>query len=243
MRAAQVWYSLRVPRRLRTVHAWFEARFVHLAIAAMLLVVVIGVFLIFMFSGLDEVPAWWRQRESIRPGDPAVIERAERIENAITTQLTAVRDPKDPRWFSRVSDEQANAWLSVRLRDTIETHLGRDAWPQGLERVYVRIEQGDLLIGARVRHQSGSAIVSARVRLELDDRGDLWANIDRLRIGRTPIPKWAIDLLGEGDVHTGRVRLGPGALDLGDGRQARLVAIRVQDSSIEVAMETRAGSN
>ena len=211
-------------------------------IVAMVLVFALGVVMMFMLSGLDEVPRWWREREAIQPGDSAIIERAERVENAITTQLTAVRDPSDPRWFSKVSDEQANAWLSVRLRDTIETHLGADAWGDGIERVYVRVEGEDLMIGVRVRHQAGSAIVSAKIDLELDETGFLWANMHSLRIGRTPVPDWAVRFLGQGDLRTGRVRLGPGKLDLGDGREARLIAIRVRDSWIEVVVETRAES-
>ena len=232
-----------MPIHKRTIPGVVHAYFVHIALGAMAVVLVLGSVLIFMLSGLNEVPGWWRERESIQPGDASVIERAERIENAITTQLTAVRDPEDPRWFSKVSDEQANAWLSVRLRDTIETHLGRDAWRDGLERVYVHIEDDQMKIGARGRHQTGSAIVSARVGLELDEQGDLWANIDTLRVGRTPIPGWAVSLLGEGDVQLGRVRLGPGALELGDGRVARLVAIRVRESWLEVALETAPETN
>ncbi|MFG0246991.1 MAG: hypothetical protein ACF8MF_13160 [Phycisphaerales bacterium JB052] len=232
-----------MPIRKRTIQSVAHAYFVHIALGAMAIVLVLGSVLIFMLSGLNEVPGWWRERELIQPGDASVIERAERIENAITTQLTALRDPEDPRWFSKVSDEQANAWLSVRLRDTIETHLGHDAWRDGLERVYVHIEDDQMKIGARVRHQTGSAIVSARVRLELDERGDLWAHIDSMRVGRTPIPGWAVRLLGEGDVQLGRVRLGPGTLELGDGRESRLVAIRVRESWLEVALETTPESN
>lgn len=238
MRAGLVWYSHVVLRRLRSCRGWFRAWFVHHCVALMLVVFVVGMVLMLMLSGLDEVPGWWRQRESIRPGDAGVIERAERIENAITTQLTAMRDPDNPRWYAKVSDAQANAWLSVRLRETIETHLGDGAWTDGVERVYVRIEGDALTLGARVRHATGSAIVSARVGLELDEGGDLWAHIGRVRVGRTTVPGWAIALLGEGDLRTGRVRLGPGALELGDGRVARLAGVRISDGHIEVAMET-----
>lgn len=238
MRVRLVWYSHRVQSLSRSWRGWFRAWFVHHCVALMAVVFVVGLALMLMLSGLDEVPGWWRERESIRPGDAGVIERAERIENAITTQLTAVRDPDDPRWYAKVSDAQANAWLSVRLRETIETHLGADAWTEAIERVYVRIEGDALTLGARVRHGTGSAIVSARVVLELGEGGDLWAHIGRVRVGRTPVPGWAIALLGEGDLRTGRVRLGPGALELGDGRVARLVGVRTSDGHIEVAMET-----
>ena len=213
--------------------------FVHIALGAMALSIALGGTLIYMLSGLNEVPRWWSQREaSVVPGDAQVIERAERLENAITTQLTAVRDPSDPRWAVAVSDEQANAWLAARLRETIETHMGQDAWSESIERVYIVLVGDQMTLGARVQHQTGSAIVSARVRLELDERGDLWARIGSVQIGRTRVPSWAIGLLGEGDLHIGRVRLGPGALELGDGRLARLVGVRTSDGRLEVVLET-----
>lgn len=232
-----------VPRYNNSIPSAINAYFVHLALGAIVLVVLTGSLLIFMLSGLDEVPAWWTQHEAIRPGDAAVIERAERLENAITTQLTAVRSVDDPRWAVAISDEQANAWLAVRLRETVETHLGRDAWGDGVERVYIRVVDDELTLGARVRHMTGSAIVSSRVALELDEQGDLWAVLHSVRIGRTPVPGWAVGLLGEGDLRMGRVRLGPGALELGDGRVARLVGVRTSDARLEVVMETVNGSH
>jgi hypothetical protein len=221
---------------------WLMNHFVHLAIGSCVLVLTLGVVLIVALSGLDEVPSWWTQREEIHAGDASVIERAERLENTITTELTAVRDAANPRWTRSVSDEQANAWLSVRLRKTIETHMGEDAWNNSVERVYVRIVDDELTMGARVVHQTGSAIVSAKIALELDEQQDLWAIVHSVRIGTTPVPGWAIRSLGQGDLRTGRFRLGPGALELGDGRIARLIGVRTRDARLEVVMETRSES-
>lgn len=202
------------------------------------LTLVLGVVLIVMLSGLDEVPRWWRERDTINPDDPAIVLRGERIENAITTQLTAVRSADDPSWSVKLSDEQANAWLSVRLRETIITHMGRGAWDERVERVLVRFEESGILIGVRIRHRGGSSIVSARVRLSIDERGDLWASIGSIRLGTSRVPSWAINLLGEGDVRVGHMRLGPGALELGDGRAARLLGVRTRDEWMDVALET-----
>ncbi len=216
----------------------YQAYFVHGAIALIALTLVLGVVLIWMLSGLNDVPAWWRERDAINPHDTAVIERAERVENAITTQLTAVRDPSDPSWSVKISDEQANAWLSVRLRDSIITHMGRDAWDDRVRRVLVRFDDSGILIGARIAHKGGSSIVSARVNLSIDEHGELWARIGSVRIGSTRVPAWALTLLGEGDVRIGRMRLGPGALELGDSRTARLLALRTRDQWIDVVIET-----
>ena len=233
-----MWYSLRVPRSARSFVETVDAYFVHGAIALISLSVILGSVVIYMLSGLDEVPRWWHERDAMNVADAAVIGRAERIENAITTQLTAVRDPENPRWNAKVSDEQANAWIGVRLRDTIITHMGEDAWDNRVERMLMRFEEGGITIGARVRHSSGTSIVSARARLSLDEQGDLYANIGSIRVGSTPIPAWVVDVLGGGNIQPGRLRLGPGELELGDGRTARLVAIRTRDQWVDVAVET-----
>ena len=236
-----MWYSLRV---LRVTHSsnsigdLYQRYFVHTTIALMCLTLIGGITIVYMLSGLDDVPAWWQQREGVRPGDALVIEQAELVENAITTQLTAVRDLENPQWNTKVSDEQANAWIGVRLRDTIITHMGEDAWDERIDRVIVRFEEDGVTIGARVLHSGGSSIVSARALLELDEQGTLWANIGSVRVGTTRIPSWVINAARQDDVHIGRVRLGPGALELGDGRVAKLRAIRTRDEWLDVAVET-----
>ena len=233
-----MWYSLPVPRPKRSSVDLYHAYFVHGAIALMVLVLTIGIALIAMLSGLDNVPSWWREHDSMRIDDAEVITRAERIENAITTQLTAVRSGDDPRWNTKISDAQANAWIGVRLRDTIETHMGASAWDDRVEKMLMRFDEDAITIGARIRHSAGTSIVSARVILELDEEGVLWADTRSIRVGTTPIPSWAIGLLGGDEVVGGRVRLGPGALELGDGREARLIAIRMRDQWVDVALET-----
>lgn len=210
----------------------------HGAIALMSIVLVLGVSVIVMLAGLDNTPRWWSQLDTQRADDASVIERAERIENAITTQLTAVRDADDPRWNAKISDEQANAWVRVRLRDTIVTHMGSDAWDDRVEQMLMRFDDDGITIGARVRHSSGTSIVSAGVVLELDAQGELWAHVRSIRIGTTGIPGWAVGILGGDELVLNRIHLGPGALELGDGRTARLVAIRMRDQWVDIAVET-----
>lgn len=213
---------------------------VALAIGACAASALLGLVLIWALSGLDEVPAWWKKADSINPADALVITRAERIENAITTQLTAVRDPDNPRWAAAVTGEQANAWLAVRLDETIRTHLGADAWPQGIGRVRVAIIDDRLIVGARVRHSSGSSVIWSRADLSIDEHNDLWVTLRALRVGTTPVPGWVLRIMDTDRITRSGYRLGPGALGLGDGRRARLVALRVVAGRIEVVMETRA---
>ncbi len=227
-------------RSVRTAGAWVDAHAAGLAIGVCALSVLLGGVLIHALSGLDEVPSWWADADAINPGDARVIARAEHIENAITTQLTAVRDPDDPRWAAAVTGEQANAWLAARLRDTVRAQLGEDAWPGGVERVRVAIVGGRLIVGARVRHRSGSSVIWSRVRLSLDEHHDLWVTLSALRVGTTPIPDWLLSAMDTERLTRSRYRLGPGTLGLGDGRSARLIALRVVNDRLEVVMETRA---
>jgi len=230
---------LPVSRRSPGIGHWFSEHAAGLAIGACALSIALGGVLIFLLAGLDEVPAWWKHADTIRAGDAEVIARAERLENALTTQLTAVREPGDPRWATAIGDEQANAWLAVRLRETITTHLGVDKMPEAIERVRVGIEDDELIIGARINHASGSSIVWSRVHLELDEQRDLWATLSSLHVGDTPIPQWVLAAMDTRRITGSRRRLGPGALDLGDGREARILALRVKDGRLEAMMETR----
>lgn len=235
------WYSLLVRSHPSGVRRWVEARAARLAVVACALCVLGGAVVIWALSGLDETPRWWAGVDTLSAGDPAVIDRAERIENAITTQLTALRDPEDPRWAAAITPEQANAWLAVRLRETIETHLGEGAMPRGVERVRVSVDGDRLLVGARVLHSSGAAVVWTRVGFELDEAGELWVRLGGVRVGRTRLPAWAMGLAaGDGALRRSRYRLGPGALELGDGREARLIALRINDGRLELIMETSA---
>lgn len=213
----------------------------HLAVGAAIVCVLAGGVLIYALSGLDESPRWWAGADAIRAGDAEVIDRAERLENAITTQLTAVRDAGDPRWAAAITSEQANAWLAVRLRETLVTHLGEHNLPEGIERVRVGIDGEGLIIGARVRHSSGSSVVWSRAWFELDEDGRLWVELSSLRVGTTPVPGWVLRAMESDRLGRSRYLLGGGALELGDGRTARLVALRVHDGRLEVVMETASG--
>jgi len=218
---------------------WVNRHAIGLAISACTLLVLLGIGSVVAIARLDHVPAWWQQVEHIENSDPAVIERAEHLENAITTQLTMVRDQQDPQWASAINTQQANAWLEVRLIDTIMTHMGKDAWPSEIERVRIGIEQDQLVLGVRVVHASGSSIVWAKVRIELDDLGDLWAHLSSVHVGTTPMPARVLAVIGTSGDSSSRIPIGPGRLQLGDGRTAHLIALRISGGRIEVVMETR----
>lgn len=210
-----------------------------LAIGACAFLILVGILTVVMVTRLNHVPAWWSQLDTIIVNDSTVVEQAEHLENAITTQLTAVRDPADPRWTAAINPDQANAWLEARLIETITTHLGDDAWPSEVQRIRIGIKDDRLIIGVRVTHASGSTIVWATVRLELDADGELWAMMSSVHAGTAPVPIWVLGAMGNENLSQSQFRIGSGQLELGDGRTAQLIALRVSGGRLEVVMETR----
>ena len=207
---------------------------------AIVLVVVVAIVAMIAIDGLRSSPKWWSSVDAVRADDPQVIERGVHLENAITTQMTMVRDPKDPRWAAAMTPDQVNAWLASRLIETVNTHQGNNAWPDEIERVRVAIDDDELVVGARVVHASGSSIVWAHVELELDERGELWAELSRVHVGSTPVPIGTLGALSADHLSTSKLKIGRGYLELGDGRVAKLIALRINRGQLEAVMETSA---
>ena len=210
-----------------------------LAAGSSLLLIVFGIVLIVAVGRLDDIPDWWTNADSFDVKSTATIERAEELENAITTQLTTVRDVDDPRWSVGINPNQANAWLGARLKETIVTHQGEDAWPSEIERVRIGIENDQLIIGARTASASGSVIVWAKLALKIDEQGDLMVNVYSMHTGTTRLPIRAMGFIGSSHRKDSVFRVGSGILELGDGRVAQLLALRVNEGRLEVVMETR----
>jgi len=201
-------------------------------------VVVLAILSALAISGLDHDPRWWGRVDSIDPNNPKVIEQAERLENAITTQLTTVRDQSDSKWAVAITQAQGNAWLAARLMDTIETHFGAQAWADELKEVRIEMHDEQLVLGARVGHAHGTMIVWARVQLELDSQGQLWAELSKAHLGTTPVPMWGVRALVDSGFVGSRLRIGKSAIGLGDGRVAELVGVRVRGGQLELVMDT-----
>ena len=225
--------------RVSKIKTWIGHHAIGLAIAACAITSVLGLVLIIAIGRLNNTPAWWLKLEAISDNDPKVIQQAEQLENAITTQLTKVRDAHDPRWAVAIQPEQANDWFEARLIDTVTTHLGDDAWPSEIESVRISVEDDQLIIGARVVHSSGAFVVWANVGIELDAQGDLWAAISSAHIGGTPVPISVLALTGNSAFTHSRIHIGYGKIDLGDGRAGQLIAVRINNGRLELVMETK----
>ncbi len=221
---------------------WVDRHAIGVAIGAVSATIVLGGVLIVGVARLNDVPAWWKRAQEAM-GDASTIGlQAEQLENAVTTQLTAIRDPADPRWTVAMTPEQANAWLDARLVDTITTHMGQEAWPDEIERVLLGVIEDQLILGVRAKHQHGSMILWAHVQLELDAQGELWAGLSNIHAGRVWMPTRVLGVLGRGQPSGSKLRIGSAQLELGDGRIARLLALRVNAGRVELALETTSGS-
>lgn len=220
------------------LRTWIEQHAIVLAIGACGMIIILGIVATVLVSGLNNTPQWWNQGDQLAADHPELVSQAERLENAITTQLTAVRDVENQQWAVAITAEQANAWLAVRLRETIITHQGEDAWPSQVGQVRVGIENDQLIIGASTVSASGSIIVWAKLRLTIDVRGNLYVRVYSAHAGTTRLPVRAMGFIGSSHQGGSIFRIGSGKLELGDGRQAELLGLRVRSGQLELVMKT-----
>jgi hypothetical protein len=231
-------YSFRVRTRLLLFKSWIGRHAVAVAMGASATLIALAIVVLIALGGFNNTPGWWGRVDTINPADPQVIEQAERFENAITTQLTAMRDQEDPKWAVAITQEQANAWLAVRLVETINTHMGSDAWPEHVMWVRVEIKDDRLTIGVRMAHTTGSMVVWGRVSLEVNAEGALWAQLSGIHIGTTPAAMWLVSAMSAGEGVSDRVHIGSASIKLGDGRIAEIIGVRVSGGRLELAMQT-----
>ncbi len=221
---------------------WVDRHAIGVAVGVASATIVLGVVVGIGVARLNDVPAWWTRAQDSVLDESATRLHAQQLENAITTQLTMIRSEDDPRWTVAITPEQANAWLDARLVDTIVTHMGQEAWPDEIERVLLGVIENQLILGVRARHQHGFTILWAHVSLELDTQGELWTKFSNIHAGRTRMPRGALGMLGRGQLSGSKLRIGSAQLELGDGRIARLLALRVNAGRVELAIETTSES-
>lgn len=205
-------------------------------------------------------PAWWR---SVRPSDPAVIEAARRFEEAVVSQLHAVRADsgagdgayRSEPWSVGLSPADINAWLNVRFPRWIEGRAGIDDWPAEVSQIQVAFDGALIHVGAMVTHEGRSRVVSATVEATIDDEGRLWLVAERVRLGRLGVPAgWLLNELESGEliqidddvdvaVLVAILRGDRPAVEepthrLSDGRSVRLIAMRAARGRLGVMCQT-----
>lgn len=192
----------------------------------------------------QESPRWWT---TVNPDDPRTIELAEAVENGLTSALTRVR-PSAPGaggdgpggtintpWRVYITNEQANAWLNVRLERWLADQTEQGAidfeWPREVKQVQVCFEEGRIHVGARVVSPDGGArsgprprTLGATLRVEFGPDGSLWLTAERIEIGRLPVPAgWVLGSARAGGSSAGERKVGEVSEDLARLPQTRNV--------------------
>lgn len=242
---------------------WDRARGTLIASA---LVVAVGLALAFMASATltRSAPSWWRQ-PTVNDHTAA---RATALENAAVSQLYLARPsaqspPDDLEWSSEpwsvaLSEGDINAWLAARLPRWLEGQPGMPNWPETMSELQVRLEDGSVRTGVRVRSAEGPRFVTTSFTPRIDEHGSLWLTASWVHIGRLPVPAgWVIgNQTGRDGVlppelternetkqflETARGRA-PFAttpiLALEGDRRVRLLGVRVRPGRLELTMRT-----
>lgn len=143
-------------------------------------------------------PSWWR---AMAREDPATVQLARRVENAIETEVYQNRPAvhegavwrSDP-WSVRVSAEEASAWLCVRLPAWVANQKDHLRWPRDLQEVQVAFNAGAMTVGARVPAGREGRVLTATVSPRLDERGRLFLPAQQMNVGRLAVPaSWVLD--------------------------------------------------
>lgn len=245
--------------RVRLVHRLRKAR---MLIASSLIAVVgvltfLGALVVLMARS---APAWW---VDIDTTSQATIDLADQVQNGALSHLFEDRHSEmlgAVRWPVKMTDEAANAWLNVKLPDWFAKITDGMRWPDSVEQMRMVFEDGSIRIGARVATEDGTRIYSAVLEPELRQDGSLWVRARSVSMGRLNIPAGLVlrganadaaryipeSLRGTAEAEAlfdklaGKKPLFEDAeVHLGDGRQVKLLELRVRDGSIIALFETQ----
>ncbi len=177
------------------------------ALAGLMIVAVATVFSGMAVLLAGEAPNWWR---TVRRDDPATIETAESVEEALTTLFTRARraDPgyspdsgepwRSETWSFRIRASEVNAWLNVRLRPWLENQEEGFVWPREVSQVQVDFARGSIRVGACLRVGDREQILSASLTPRVDEDGSLSTPAEWVYVGRLAIPaSWALEAADE----------------------------------------------
>jgi hypothetical protein len=196
-------------------------------------------------------PGWWAEVDTASPG---VVSTSRAVENWAVSTMTR-QHPHEERWAVTITEEDANAWLAVRLPLWVESEYGE--WPEGIRSVRVRFHDGRVIVGADIREPGAkeARVVAAALEVEIDEDGSAqagigWTQINRLKlpgaIGLNRLSEW-IDSAGEGEIadrlgELVRGELNAEALDwrLEDGRRVTVHDIRIEGGELSLTCSTSA---
>ncbi len=242
-----------------------RSRFLRIVLA--ILVILLMTLVVVAAAGYrltTQTPRWWA---SIDPQDAGVIDRAERVENALTSELSrADREgvSDDGHWQSeiweiRLSAEEANAWLNARLPRWAENRLEDFQWPADVRSIQVAFEPGAVRLGASVVLDERERVLSAELMPRVADDGSVWLDVGWMYVGRLPVPAGLLLQTELFDLAPPSVADDPGLarlaealagkhaivrepiIALGDGRRVRITSMELRDAELVLTCRTEHG--
>jgi hypothetical protein len=195
---------------------------------AMGTIVVLSVAALLAVALAQEPPGWFRHVDA---KDQRVIDSARRIENALTTMMTRLRQtgtvgasgqtskvsapgsssasasgsgtPPGDTWTIAITADDATAWLNARLPKWLENQEGGSfTWPEEVGTLRLDFDAGRIYAAASLHKGGQVQVFSASVEPQLRDDGSLWMPAKWLGVGRLPLPTRMV--LGQGGATTPR---------------------------------------
>lgn len=198
-------------------------------------------------------PAWWGDRIDTGGIDP--MSKALRFENAVATQVSAVRPARagggeyaSEEWSVSLSEADVNSWLSTRLSGWLASQ--GTAWPEGkLTPPFVQLRDGVVVVAVGVIDGESERVVSLECVPAIYKGGGLVLTPHRMYVGRLRVPfsqEWFARLAGGGDREAMEKFLGErpladdAVIPVDEARRVRIVKITPRAGRLEVVARTEA---
>ncbi|MEQ8848311.1 hypothetical protein [Botrimarina sp.] len=219
----------------RTASNFRRLAIIVLAAAGVLVMVTASTMGVLYWAATADVPEY----EAVVEVDPAEAETARKqLESQLSTLASDTQQLRE--WSSRVSAQQINAWLALRLER--EAPGFRDA---GVLAPRVVLRDGQVMLAARSEANRVDGVVSLWLAPMITDTGDVALDITAAKIGRLSLPLEVVSgILRQtpiGGFDWIRLAADPGRaalvldldrLRLGGDRSLRLTGLDVRDGEL-----------
>ncbi len=144
-------------------------------------------------------PDYWKEQQKLRATTPAefLAERGMSFERRVTDEITRVNllaAPGGDVRTLRLTAAEANAWLATRLGPWLENR--QITLPSELRDPMVAVQGQSLILAFAVGQPDSFQVVSVHVGLILLEDGRLRVQVQRIRSGLLPVPKFFLRRIG-----------------------------------------------
>ncbi len=141
----------------------------------------------------DQAPAWW---EPVDASNPHTVAVADAVENGAVDLLSEVRPSVErtpglltsEAWTVRLTPEEVNAWLAVRLPMWIRNQSDNFRWPSQVAQLQVDFRHDDIVLGVRAVAHGTERYLWVTLDPTIDEDGALWLRATWVHVGRLALP-------------------------------------------------------